>query len=204
MRKLVAVLGVLFVAAALCGCGGDKDKGEKNGEDGKDRKAATGDYSSPEAAFESVRKAAEDGDFDAVLACFTEDSAKKLLTLIDLGNKMAESMPEGKGKAKAAQEMGKEGMMKQMAKGEAKLVDIEIDGDTAKATVVTTDEEGNERKEPFEFKKVGGQWKIVVPITDEDIEKMKQQMQQMKKMMEGMEKMKDKIEEKKEKTEEPK
>jgi len=47
--------------------------------------------------------------------------------------------------------------------GDAKLVDVKEDGDTASATIVMT-KDGAETKEPISFKKIDGTWLIEMPM----------------------------------------
>ena len=62
MRRRGVWFSLLGAMALLAGCG---DGTSSNG----DRSDAPPDYSSPEATFRTVSRAAEDSDFEAVLAC---------------------------------------------------------------------------------------------------------------------------------------
>jgi len=58
----------------------------------------------------------------------------------------------------ALKKLGKPGQEGPMLEGELK--DVKIDGDTAKGTFVRKTKDGQDKKEPIEFRKVGGSWKI--------------------------------------------
>jgi hypothetical protein len=88
----------------------------------------------------------------------SKEGIKKLVDPVaDKGAFIAEMFPIFKDFIKA---MGQENVLKEMdAMNEAKLSGVTITGDTAKGTVTTT-VDGKEKKEPIEFQKEKGSWKV--------------------------------------------
>jgi len=161
-------IGVLGVAALLAGCGGKSGSGDEK---------AKADYSSPKAAFETACKAAKDGDLDAFLACLTEQSQTRLKKVSELGKDLGKVAPSDGVKLSA------EDMMKAIAKDEATLGETVIEGDKAKAGI--TRKNGDSTDDAVTFVKVDDEWKLVVPITDGDIQAMEVELARAKKMLES-------------------
>jgi hypothetical protein len=155
MRRRGVWFSLLGAMALLAGCG---DSTRSNG----DESDAPPDYSSPEATFRTVCRAARDSDFEAVLACLTEESQTRLKRVCELGRELEQVTPEH------GLQLSEDGMMKAMARDEAALEDIQTDSDTATARVVSTLGEDD----TIRFAKVGSEWKIVLAITDDDIASM--------------------------------
>jgi hypothetical protein len=157
MRRRGVWFSVLGVMALLAGCG------DSTSSDG-DKSDAPPDYSSPEATFRTVCRAAGDSDFEAVLTCLTEESQTRLKRVCELGGELEQVTPEH------GLRLSEDSMMKAMARDEAALEDIQTDGDTATARVVSKQPEAED--DTIRFAKVGGEWKIVLDITDDNIASM--------------------------------
>jgi hypothetical protein len=157
MRRRGVWFSLLGAVALLAGCG------DGTGNSG-DKSDAPPDYSSPEATFRTVRRAARDSDFEAVLACLTEASQKRLKRVCELGRELEQVTPEH------GLQLSEDNMMKAMAMDEAALEAIQTDGDTTAARVVSKRPEAED--DTIRFARVGGEWKIVLNITDDDIASM--------------------------------
>jgi hypothetical protein len=161
MKCVAMVLAVMAVGLCVVGCGGG------------------GKYASPKTTMETMHAAAKAGDKPAVMACFCEDSRKKLEEMEALLAEFAKQNPELAEKANA-QDMSKK-MMAQAKDAKVEYGEEKIDGDTA--TLETT---VDGRKDTAQFVKEKGAWKIKLPITDQQVQQMKAALEMMKKMPKGM------------------
>jgi len=158
MRRMIWALTAM--ALVVAGCGGGK-------------------YASPKATMETMHAAAKAGDKDAVMACFCDDTREKFEEMRKLAEEFAKANP-------ALADMVNPDKQTQQMMDESKNATIEygeeaINGDTA-TLVVTT----NGRKDTAKFIREGGRWKIKLPITDEQVQQMKQGLEGMKNMPKGM------------------
>lgn len=158
MRRLI--WGLAAVALVVAGCGGGK-------------------YASPKATMETMYAAAKAGDKDAVMACYCDDSREKIEEMRKLAEEFAKANP-------AMADMVNPDKQTQQMMDESKTAAVEygeeaIDGDTA-TLVVTT----NGRKDTMSFVREGGRWKIKLPMTDEQLQQMKQGLERMKNMPKGV------------------
>ena len=136
MRTVCVALAVAAVAVGPVGCGG---------------------ADSPKAAYERMWKAAEKGDRDACLACYTRESQALMLEL----EKTAAELSDDKAS-------GMDTLDKLMAQAKTTICEIgeeKIDGNTAKL-LVTIDG----KPKPTKLLKEDGAWKIDVA---EDLKKLK-------------------------------
>jgi hypothetical protein len=126
MQRTMVVVAVLAIGAALVGCGGGN---------------------SPKATYERMWKAAEAGDRQAVLACFTNGSQAKILELEKMAADLA---PDKAGEAKPLDKL--------MAQAKSSICEIgeqKIRGDHA-TLLVSIDG----KPKPTQFLREGGAWKI--------------------------------------------
>lgn len=147
MSRALAPLSILALAAAVVGCGGGSD------------------YSSPEATFETMWRAAKAGNADAMMACYSKDTREKFAELKKLAAEMAELSPEA----------GKDGDLDKGVVAAARNApapeygEEKIDGDKATLEIVLEiDVKGKKtkKKETVDFVKEDGGWKIKLPLPD--------------------------------------
>ena len=153
MHRIGVVVVVAAMAAALVGCGGS---------------------GSPKVTYERMWKAAEAGDRDAVLACFTSDSRAKILELEKMA---AELAPDKAGDAKPVDKL-----MAQARNSICEIGEQKIRGDHA-TLLVTIDG----KPKPTQFLKQGGGWKIDIRA---DLDKVSRLLEGLKKLKEAAERFK--------------
>jgi len=161
MRREFRALILFALAVCLVGCGG-------------------GDYSSPEATFNTMWEAAKAGDMDAMMACFREDTRNKLRELQKMRDEFAKEMPEMAKKVRGPALTAR--MMQDARKSKTEIGAQKISGNKATLEVIMDGKEVT-----LEFVKEKGGWKLGFSIPDDKFNKMKEAM---KKEMEMMRKMK--------------
>ena len=160
MKTAWATAMVAVVAALMIGCGGGK-------------------YASPKATMETLRAAAKAGDKEAVRACFCDDTRKKIAEMEQIAADFAKQNPDLAGQVD--QDKITQQMMEKAKDAEVEYGEQKIDGD--KATLeVTTDG----KTDTVAFVRENGEWKVELPITDAQVNMMKQGLEMMKKMPKGM------------------
>lgn len=160
MRKALAMAAVAMMVVAMAGCGGGK-------------------YATPTATMKTMHAAAKAGEKEAVKACFSADSLKKLNEIEKMMADLAKENPELAGMM--GQGDGTEKMIQSAKDAKFEYGEEKIDGD--KATLeVTVD--GKKRTD--QFVKEDGAWKLHLPIPDGQIEMMKEGMEMRKNMPKGM------------------
>ena len=127
MRQVLMVAAVVGLAAGLAGCGGK----------------------SPKATYEKMWKAAEAGDRELCLSCFTRDSQSKIIEIDKLAGSLA---PDRAAEARPLDQI--------MAKAKTSILELgeqKISGETARL-IVTIDG----KTDPVDFRREDGAWKIDV------------------------------------------
>ena len=156
MRRMAAAALVTAVAAALAGCGGGN---------------------SPKATYERMWKAAEAGDRDACLACFTKGCQA---TILELEQAAAELAGDN---AEAAKPLDK--LMAQAKTSICETGAEKISGETA-ILLVTIDG----KTKPARFVREDGKWRIDISA---ELVKARQAL----KLLQGLKGLKDAIEKRK-------
>ncbi len=131
-----------------------------------------GNYSSPKATAEAMHAAAKGGDKDAFMACFDKETRETFAEI----EKLAKEGGKGKGVAEFTDKIGKS----KVEFGEPK-----IDGDKATMSITM---DGKKEKQPMQFVKEGGEWKVTIPELKMVLGMMKAMGPMMKGMGEAMKK----------------
>lgn len=160
MKKALAMAVVAMMVVAMVGCGGGK-------------------YATPTTTMQTMHAAAKAGDKEAMKACFSADTLKKINEIEKMSADFAKENPEFADKMSQGDISAK--MVAEAKDAKMEYGEEKIDGD--KATLAIT---ADGKKDTVEFVKEGGAWKLHLPITDAQVEMMKKGMEMMKNMPKGM------------------
>ena len=160
MQRNGVALAAVVALACLLGCGG-------------------GRHSSPQATAEAMQAACRAGDKEAVMACFCDDSRQKLTDLDTLFAELVEAQPEIATLAKTENLI--DTLMANARAATVEYGETAIDGDEATLEVTS-----DGTKETVQFVREGGDWRVFLPVTDQDIENAREKVELAKKMPKGM------------------
>ena len=121
------------------------------------------DCSTPKATANSLLAAAKAGDKDAIGACFSAETRKKLA---EMARAMAEAAKAEPG-TKSTDML--DAMIEHIGKTKTEFGEEKITGD--KATLGVT---SDGKKDTIQLIKEGGAWRIVIPISDAEIQRAKE------------------------------